>query len=155
MNDLDMELAHRTFAVNSFNTVWTLLEKENRTPEEDEQMVHLTHASLWHWSQCQGHTVTNLAIGYWQISRVYATLGEADNALKFGERCLTVSRHPDVPPFYQAYAYEALSRAAWLGGDSERAKAYRTEALRLADNIEHHADRGLLLSDLESISAGS
>lgn len=155
MDDFETQVAHRRFAAECFNAVWALIEKTGRTPEEAEEMVHLAHTSLWHWTQCDSHSDTNLAIGYWQISRVYALIGEADNATKYGERCLAISRRSGVPPFYQAYAYEALSRAAWVGGDTEQASAYKAEATRLANQVEKTSERGLILSDLAQIGNNS
>jgi hypothetical protein len=54
------------------------MDLNERTKEEEEKMIHLTHVSFWHWTQVEGHTPRNLSIGYWQLSRVYAIaeLGE-------------------------------------------------------------------------------
>ncbi|MBA3365103.1 MAG: hypothetical protein H0U03_04865, partial [Actinobacteria bacterium] len=60
----------RQLAVDLFNFVWTLLEKADRTGEEDDTMLHAAHASRFHWGEV-GAPV-NLARGEWQVSRVYA-----------------------------------------------------------------------------------
>lgn len=39
---------HKKFAVDLFNLVWSLLDKKNRTKEEDDKMVHAAHASRFH-----------------------------------------------------------------------------------------------------------
>ena len=57
-------------------------------------------------------------LAYWQVSRIYALLGQADNARRYGELCLEVSQEPGVQPFYLAYAHEALARAGHGGGQS-------------------------------------
>jgi hypothetical protein len=51
----------RQLAVDLYNGLWPLLEKRVRTSDEDAQLVHQAHASLYHWSQV-GEQV-NLARG--------------------------------------------------------------------------------------------
>lgn len=43
--------AHVHFAAACFNRAWTLLERTDRRPADDEQMIERNQASLWHWSQ--------------------------------------------------------------------------------------------------------
>ena len=86
--DFDLATAHEHFSVACFNQVWGLIDKPNRTPAEDQEMVELCLASLWHWSQRDDCTPTNLSIGYWQASRVYALLGQAENAMQYARLCL-------------------------------------------------------------------
>ena len=47
----DIEHAHKYFSVNCFNLTWELIDKPDRTPKDNEQMVRLAQASLWHWTQ--------------------------------------------------------------------------------------------------------
>ncbi len=39
--DFDLQSAHRYFAVQCFNQAWELIEKPERTPEEEEAMIRL------------------------------------------------------------------------------------------------------------------
>ena len=101
MNDappFDVPLAHREFSAAAFNLAWDLIEKSDRTPEEDMQLVCRAAASLWHWSQREDVTDQNLSVGYWQLSRVFAILGEANMAKRCGELCL--SKSTNAEPFY-------------------------------------------------------
>jgi hypothetical protein len=50
-SEFDRTAAHRYFSANCFNKAWTLIDKEDRTPEEDQQMIRLNQASIWHWTQ--------------------------------------------------------------------------------------------------------
>ena len=43
--------AHKVFSAEAFNSAWDLIEKADRTPEDDELMISLAHASAWHWTQ--------------------------------------------------------------------------------------------------------
>src|ERR1700687_1872237 len=64
--------AHRFFSAHCFNRAWDLIRKSNRTTIECEQMLQLSQASLWHWTQRSDCTPKNLSIGNWQLSRIYA-----------------------------------------------------------------------------------
>ena len=74
-------------------------------------MLRLSLAATWHWTQRPDCTSTNLSIGYWQTARIYALLGQAENARRYAQMCFEVSQQPGVKPFFLAYAYEALARA--------------------------------------------
>ena len=77
---------HRKFATDCFNSTWNLLDKNKRTLEDDARMIHMAHASRYHWGEIG--TPLNFTRGDWQISRVYAVLGLGENALKYGKSCL-------------------------------------------------------------------
>jgi hypothetical protein len=147
----DAAAAHRFFAADCFNKAWELLEKRERTPEEDEEMIRLNQASMWHWSQREDCTGQNLSIGYWQASRIQAVLGRADEARRYGQLCLQYSRQE--PPFFLAYAYEALARAEKVAGNESLAEQYQAEAMRLAEAVTDPEDKKLLLDDLKTIPA--
>ncbi len=123
--------------------VWQLIEKPNRTPDDNEQMIQLAQASLWHWTQRSDCSDKNLSIGYWQASRVYALLGEAENARKYAQYCL--GKTPVDEPFYLGYAYEALARAESIADNSAKAKKHLTEAWCHAGRITDVEDKQLLV----------
>ena len=117
---LDRAAAHRHFSAACFNETWALLDKANRTPEENRQMIATAWASLYHWTQRPDCTSQHLSVGYWQVSRVHAVLNLAQEARRYAEVCDAYSH--DLPPFYRGYAQEALARAAALTGDTVRAE---------------------------------
>jgi hypothetical protein len=145
----DIAAAHRHFAADCFNRTWDFVEKATRTPDEDEQMIGLAHASLWHWTQREDCTAQNLSVGYWQLSRVYALAGMTEQARRYGELCLRVSH--DQAPFYLGYAHEALARAAMLAGDEEAAQIHLTAARRQLEAVLDDEERKLLQNDLDTI----
>jgi len=149
--EFDTAKAHRYFAVTCFNKTWDLIDKSDRTAEENEEMIRLTHASIWHWTQREDCKSTNLSIGYWQASRVYALAGRIEDARRYGELCLKHS-HQEVP-FYLGYAYEALARAEKLAGNKELAAKHLAEAYRLAHQVEEADERKFLMDDLNSLDS--
>jgi hypothetical protein len=62
----------RKLAADLFNHTWTLLEKQDRTAAEDDEMIHSAHASRYHRGEVDVGEPVNLARGEWQCSRVYA-----------------------------------------------------------------------------------
>ena len=150
--DIEIESAHKYFSVKCFNSAWDLIDKEDRTAEEDEEMIRLSMTSCWHWMQRPDFTEVNRSIGYWQISRIYATLGQADNARRYGQLCLDAAQVEDIPPFYLGYAYEALARAEKAAGNQEKMDEYLGEARHTAGMVEEDDERKLLMDDLDTIA---
>jgi hypothetical protein len=149
-SDFDLTAAHRHFSAACFNGVWELIDKPNRSSDEDRLMVSMCHASLYHWQQRPDCTSRSLSIGYWQLSRVYALVGEADNARQYGRLCLSHSQNE--PPFYLGYAHEALARAEALAGNRSEADKHLATARDLTLQVTDKDERGMLEADLMSLS---
>jgi len=140
----------RQLAVDLFNRAWKLLEKPDRTPAEDDELLHCVHASRYHW--IGAGTQVNAARGEWQCSRVYAVLGRGEPALHHARRCLELAETAaDAAPWDVPFAYEALARAYAVAGDDDEARRWLTRAREAAEAIEKEGDRNLLLSDLETV----
>lgn len=146
----DVHVAHKYFSADCFNRAWQLIEKTGRSPEEDEEMIRLCQASIWHWTQRPDCAARNMSIGYWQASRIFAILGRAEEARRYARLCLEYSREETL--FFIAYAHEALARAEKVAGNHGQAEVHRAEALRIAGMIDDLEDRNLVLEDLKSIA---
>ena len=149
--DFDLAAAHRHFSAACFNGVWELIDKPDRSPDEDRLMVSMCHASLYHWQQRPDCTSRSLSIGYWQLSRVYALLEQADNARHYGRLCLAHSQNEE--PFYLGYAYEALARAEFLAGNRAVAEECLTRARLQSAKVVDAGEREMLRKDLETLKA--
>lgn len=139
----------RRMAVDLFNGVWRLLEQEERSVEDDDRMLHMAHASRYHWGQI-GAPV-NRSRGEWQCSRVYSVLGRAEPALYHARRGLEICQAHGIADWDLAYAYESLARAHAVAGDRDQARAWTEQALAAAEDIAQDEDRELVLTDLETI----
>ena len=149
--EFDQTAAHRFFAVDCFNKAWDLIDKPIRTPKEDEEMLCLGFASYWHWTHRPDCKPGNLSISYWQLSRIYAVLGQADNSRRYGNLCLEVSQGEGLLSFHLGYAYEALARAESVAGNASKVKEYLASARQVAEQMTDEDDRKQLLADLETI----
>ncbi len=140
---------HRKFAVSCFNSAWDLIDKTDRTPAEDIEMIHLAHASRYHWGQVG--TPLNFARGDWQISRVYAILGFGVMAFKYAKSCLILCEEYKFGDFDLAFAYEALARASSVSGDIANTRGYLEMAELSGHSIAEENDRNYFFNELKSI----
>lgn len=145
--EFDLQSAHKYFSAHCFNAAWDLIEKKDRTEDEDDQMIRLAQASMWHWLQREDRVDRNLSVGYWQLSRVHFLAGRIEQARKYGRISLEYARNEG--PFYKGYAYEALARAA---AEKSKTMEYLDEARKLASQIDDSEERKMLVGDLDSIS---
>ena len=140
---------HRKIGTYLFNHTWSLLERKRRSPGQNHEMLSAAHASLYHWSRGGGQR--NRCIAEWQVSRVYSVLGRPEPALHHGQRALEIARHGRVAPFYVAYAYEALARAAAVAGQRRARALYLRKAERIGKTVRDSQERKLLMDDLATI----
>jgi hypothetical protein len=140
--------AHKKFAVDCFNGVWNLLEKKDRTAEEDDEMMHAAHASRYHWGQIG--TPIHRERGEWQISRVYAVLNRPQSALFHAQRCLDICQENDIGDFDIAFAHEAMARANAAAGNKPEFEKHHRLAKEAGEEIKGEEDRKVFFSELES-----
>jgi len=139
---------HRKMAAGFFNETWKLLDKPDRTPEEDARMIHLAHASCLHW-QFAG-SAQEFAVGEWQISRVHAVLRQSDSALYHAKRSLDIAGHNNLKLFYLAFGHEAVARAL-ATTDTQAALSHIASARKIAAKITEPEEKKIIEDDLSSI----
>jgi hypothetical protein len=145
----DLTKAHIHFAMECFNSTWTLLEKPTRTAAEDESMVLCATASLWHWTQRKDSTDLNLSIGHWQVARAWALAGNGSSALHHAMRSLKLAE--GAGSFYLGYSHEAIARACWLLKDASAFKEHLEKAKAHAIRVKQADDRAALEKDLQAL----
>lgn len=140
---------HRHMAGNLFNAAWELLDLESRTPAQEQEMLAAALGSRYHWGRVG--MPRHLAIGDWQVSRVFAVIGDSANARRFADSSLAACTEHGLDAFVTGYAHEALARAAALDGDRQQRDRHLAAARDLSEEIADAAERDLLLKDLESV----
>ncbi|WP_017379415.1 hypothetical protein [Paenisporosarcina sp. TG-14] len=143
---------HRKWAVQLFNETWDLIEKKERTSDEDSQMLEKAYASLYHWRQI-GKKL-NLARGYWQVSRVHAILSQGEAAYFYGIAGFELCEAEDFGDFDLAFAYESLARAEKCRGNFESMSTWFERGQIAAENIVKEDDKKYFLSELASVNKG-
>jgi hypothetical protein len=149
--DFDLKAAHKYFSAECFNRAWDFIDKPTRSTGDGDRMLQLSMASLWHWTQREDCSPTNLSVGYWQVSRAYALLRQADQARHYGQLCLESSQGEGVEPFYRGYAYEALARAELVADNEDGMEKYLIQAHQVATALADPNEKKQLLKDLATI----
>lgn len=139
----------RATAAALFNEVWELLDRTDRDAADDDRLVHMAHASRFHWGEV-GRPV-NVVRGEWQCSRVYAALGRPEAALHHARRALQLCREHGIADFDLAFCYEGLARASAVAGDARGRERWLAEARAAIAGVSDDDDRDLVLRDLETV----
>jgi hypothetical protein len=141
--------AQRQLAKDLFGRVWTLLEMEGRTAEQDDEMIHAAHASRFCWGEVGGPE--HRARGEWQCSRVYSVLGRGEPAVHHARRCLEICQENGIGDWDLAFAYEALARAHAVASEADEAALYKDLAREAGEAIADAEDREVFDADYATL----
>jgi DNA-binding transcriptional MerR regulator len=138
------DATHRRLAADLFNRSWQLLELENRTPEQDDELIHVAHASRFHWGEAG--TAAHRARGENQCARVYAALGRGEPALHHAHRALELVQAggEGFEDWDLASALEVVARAQVAAGNRAEAEHYASLARSELDAIADADDREII-----------
>ncbi len=139
---------HRQLAVELFNHTWSLLSNNNRSPQQDEEMVHAAHVSRNHWGIAG--TPIHHARGDWQLARVYAVLGRFSESEHYAKLYLEACTQNEFDDWDLPFAYEAMARSCVV--NPERAKQYLAEARKLGEKVANDDDKQWLFTNLDEIA---
>lgn len=140
---------HESQAKNCFNETWDYIDKTERTKEDDLKMIHLAHASRYHWDLI-GEAI-HFERGEWLISKVYYTLGMKEQALYHAQACLDICEENQIKDFDIAFAYEAMANAYKLFKEEDKVTTYKEKAFECLPNIADKDDRAYTESELKKI----
>jgi phosphoribosylformimino-5-aminoimidazole carboxamide ribonucleotide (ProFAR) isomerase len=139
--------ATKFFAIQFNSQTWDLLDKADRTKEEDELMILSAHASCRHWLEVG--TGLHHQRAEWMISRVYSVLGLGETAVRHADRCLELTEeYADLmEDFGRAFAYECVARASAIAGDRNRARKYIELAKEAGEAIADQDSEDIFFAD--------
>ena len=141
---------HQSLAINLNQETWGLLEREDRTDNDDQRMITFAKGSLYHWQKSPNCKPVNHQRGEWLISHVYAVLNRGKEALFHAEICMDITMNESLNDFDLAYAYECKARAyAALDFPQKMNKCY-SNAKAIGKTIKKNKDKKLFFSDLYS-----
>lgn len=109
---------HQRTATNCFNKAWDYLDMKTRDSKAEEEMLHLAHASRYHWGIVG--TPRQQAVGDWQLGRVYAAVGDAELSLQYALACLHMCEKKCLDDLVPS-AMEGVARAYVTAGDQQNA----------------------------------
>lgn len=140
---------HRKLAIDLFNLTWSLLDKKDRTRDEDDKMIHAAHASRFHWGEAG--TPLEFERGEAQVSRVYSVLKRSEPAICHAKRCLEICKAHSISDFDIAFGYEALSRAYAVAGVKSQCEEHFDLAKKTGERIGKEDDRKYFFGELGTI----
>jgi tetratricopeptide (TPR) repeat protein len=116
---------HKKTAKKCFDEAWDYLDKKSRDANDEQQMLHLAHASRYHWGLVGN--ARNFAIGDWQLSRVYGALSEPRLALHFAKSALEITQKNNLSDNLPS-AYEGMARAYAVAKEKRSSMDYIKKA---------------------------
>ena len=134
----------RAYGVSLFNRTWDLLELPERSAAQVDEMIHVAHASCYHWGQVGAPA--NGARGEWQCARVYATLGRPDPALWHARRCLEIveAGGEGFEDWDLASAQQAMAHAHMAAGNLDEARRWARLARQSLEEVADPEDREVI-----------
>lgn len=139
----------REFAVAAFNATWALIERTDRTADDDLAMLLAAMASRWHWDAAGGSE--QWRNGDWQVAHVASLLGFGDLALRFAERTLRSALEEGLDGWALASAHEGMARAYATLGDVEGRRRHVAEAEAALAREADEEDREVIAGQLASV----
>jgi tetratricopeptide (TPR) repeat protein len=139
------------FFAKQFNgKAWELLDKRERSQEENELLIDYAHASLAHWRAAG--TGVHLQRGVWMLARVNTVLGNSQLATQYAQRCLELTeQHKELlADFDFAFAYESMARTQALAGNRAEALKYWDMADKAGAAILDEEDRQIFFDDFNA-----
>jgi hypothetical protein len=137
----DRAVAHRWFAVELNNRAWDLIEKPQRTDEETLRMIHMAHASYFHWTKI-GTPINHLR-GLILLATAYIKAGDGPQAVRYAEQCVAVLKTIEEEPgaFDRACAHGCAARAHAMIESTTDAAAHLDCAKLAAKKLTDPEDR--------------
>ncbi len=123
---MDLSEAHQYFAVECNNKTWDLLDKTERTPDEEIEMIHQVHASCWHWSRA-GEPV-NVVRGHYVAAKVYFAAGMTESARFWAQKTWDQTVELGLESWDYAFACEIMARACAAAGEKDKHEEYHRKA---------------------------
>lgn len=121
---------HRTLAISANNSIWELFGKDDRTADDNEEMLRRAYAAAYHWQRAAGREPINEARARYMLSKAHLLAGVPDRALHYADACMeaTVAAGDGAADFDHAYAHEVRARALLALGRTDEGMAAWTAA---------------------------
>jgi hypothetical protein len=140
---------HRGQAVETYNQSWSLLERDDRSPEQDRDLLTTAFTSRFHWRAAGG--VEQWVMSDWMVARAAAAVGEGRLAVDFALAAHDAAQRGEVADWLLASCAEGVARAYAALGDEVSRDRWSEVARSLISDIIDDEDRELIASQLDTI----
>lgn len=122
----------RNITAGSFNKTWELIDKKDRTKEDELKMITQAHKFLHYW-KLGGGTELNVTRGEWMLSHMFSILGMGEPALYHAQRCFDMTMKHKYGDFDLVFANEAMAYAHKVLENEELKKEYLEKGYTFID----------------------
>jgi hypothetical protein len=131
------------------NRAWTLAEMLQRTPEEDEELLHAAHAAMFFWNILG--TPSHRAHAALLLAHAYALLNLPEPAARYLGRSLPFFLQNECAPSELAFAHAIAANVAAVEGNRERHARHYSEAQTAAARIPAPEERRIFEATMRLI----
>ena len=140
---------HQFFAIECNNRAWALA-TQDRSLEEDHEMLDVAHASAWHWSKVGAEI---------NFKRSATLLAHVHGLLEMGPTALVYARESaeyflasdDTPDWEVAFVHMVIAQAAYAIEDMDAFQEAYELTQESIDAIESDEDRKMVVASFERI----
>jgi hypothetical protein len=147
----DVALWQKRLASQANNRAWTLAEILDRSPEEDEEMLHAAHAAMYFW-EIVGDP-SNHAHAAQLLAHVYALLRLPGPAAQYLSKSLPYFTQHDCMPWEMAFSHAIAANVASAEGNAAAYAKHYAEAQAAAAHITDPETREMFVATLRVVHA--
>lgn len=137
------EKMHMYLAAELNNQAWTILDKTERTPEEEAMMLYFALGAKHHWGLHPHNTPLNAQRAAYLLSRVYCALNKPAEALEQAQECLSLTEENKYAGFDRAFCHEAMARALAANGEAEHCQMHLALAVEAGKTLTDPEEKKL------------
>jgi hypothetical protein len=139
---------HKCAGAECNNRAWELSTSQ-RTPQQDQEMLHAAHGSAWHWAKVG--TELNHMRAVMCLAEVHALLGHGEIALAYAQEMRTFFLGRETADWELAFTHAIYAHAAAVAGQrNEHRAAYEAASTALAA-IKDEEDRAIVAKTFEHV----
>ena len=142
---------HRAVAVATYNRCWDLLEADQRSADDDAELLTNAFASRHHWRIVGG--APQAITADWMISRAASELGNPDLAVVFAQRAFDGVQVGTHPAWLRASIFEGLGRAHAVNGQRALRDQYVSLAWLVLEQEPDSENRAVIAQQLRTVPA--
>jgi len=140
---------HRYFAMDCNNRAWALA-VQDRSAEEDVEMLNAAHASAYHWNLVGGEIHRMRAAML--LAEVHALVGLGESALDHADRMRDYFLDLEETPDWElAFVHTVHAHAAAVAGDAALHQASFEAAEQAIEDIADAEDRRIVLETFDQV----
>jgi hypothetical protein len=142
-------MSDRATAVRTYNDCWRLLDLEERTPDQEAELLTAAFTSRFHWIEVGGDE--QLTTADWMVSRAAAAVGDGALAVRFARRAIARAILSDLPAWLRASVHEGAARAYAVAGDADLRDSEISLAREWLGQEEDPENRAVIEEQLASV----